>query len=229
MPTGSLCAERNAIGTALASDLSLKREHLKAVAVYGAGSVDLNDKKRKFTSHAQGQSSKKYGHDANIDDTTTSLSECDTRNTKGLIADSQSSVAELLANVDRKDTSLQIVDSMSPRSESALSSPNSPPGHGLRRKILSFKIDSTKNSKAVQNNDPDISTLKSFQSFSIFDQMDVESPDILSRSQLGFPVEDKPSVIGHMDSPRAHEKSLFNEDDGDNSTNYTDIIHVEGR
>eukprot|EP01084_Bolivina_argentea_P101320 181677_1 len=33
MPTGSLCAERNAIGTALASDPSLRREHFKMVAV----------------------------------------------------------------------------------------------------------------------------------------------------------------------------------------------------
>jgi len=33
MPTGSLCAERNVIGTALASDPSLKREDLKMVAV----------------------------------------------------------------------------------------------------------------------------------------------------------------------------------------------------
>ena len=33
MPTGSLCAERNVIGTALASDPSLRREDLKMVAV----------------------------------------------------------------------------------------------------------------------------------------------------------------------------------------------------
>jgi len=33
MPTGSLCAERNAIGTALSQDPSLKREHFKMVAV----------------------------------------------------------------------------------------------------------------------------------------------------------------------------------------------------
>ncbi len=33
MPTGSLCAERNAIGTALAADLTLKRRELKLVAV----------------------------------------------------------------------------------------------------------------------------------------------------------------------------------------------------
>ena len=40
MPTGSLCAERNAIGSALASDLSLKREQLVAIAVL---SVRLGD------------------------------------------------------------------------------------------------------------------------------------------------------------------------------------------
>jgi hypothetical protein len=33
MPTGSLCAERNAIGSALAADLGLKRRDLKLVAV----------------------------------------------------------------------------------------------------------------------------------------------------------------------------------------------------
>ena len=33
MPTGSLCAERNAIGTALASDLSLRREDMKMIGV----------------------------------------------------------------------------------------------------------------------------------------------------------------------------------------------------
>lgn len=36
LPTGSLCAERNAIGTAFASDMSLKREDIKLVAVYSA-------------------------------------------------------------------------------------------------------------------------------------------------------------------------------------------------
>lgn len=35
MPTGSLCAERNAIGSALAADLSLLRQELKMVAVLG--------------------------------------------------------------------------------------------------------------------------------------------------------------------------------------------------
>jgi hypothetical protein len=33
MPTGSLCAERNVIGTALASDLTLRREDIRYVAV----------------------------------------------------------------------------------------------------------------------------------------------------------------------------------------------------
>jgi len=35
MPTGSLCAERNAIGSALSDDLSLKRTELKIIAVLG--------------------------------------------------------------------------------------------------------------------------------------------------------------------------------------------------
>jgi len=36
MPTGSLCAERNVIGSALAADLTLRRQDLKYVAVYSA-------------------------------------------------------------------------------------------------------------------------------------------------------------------------------------------------
>lgn len=36
MPTGSLCAERNVIGTALAADLTLRRQDLKYIAVYSA-------------------------------------------------------------------------------------------------------------------------------------------------------------------------------------------------
>jgi A distinct subfamily of CDD/CDA-like deaminases len=35
MPTGSLCAERNVIGTALADDLTLRRMDLRMVAVLG--------------------------------------------------------------------------------------------------------------------------------------------------------------------------------------------------
>ena len=38
MPTGSLCAERNVIGTALSADITLRREDIKLVAVY-AGSM----------------------------------------------------------------------------------------------------------------------------------------------------------------------------------------------
>lgn len=33
MPTGSLCSERNVIGTALASDPALRRQDIRAVAV----------------------------------------------------------------------------------------------------------------------------------------------------------------------------------------------------
>jgi cytidine deaminase len=40
MPTGSLCAERNVIGTALAADITLKRQDLKMIAVLSAGSID---------------------------------------------------------------------------------------------------------------------------------------------------------------------------------------------
>jgi hypothetical protein len=39
MPTGSLCAERNVIGSALADDLTLMREDIKIIAVY---SVNMN-------------------------------------------------------------------------------------------------------------------------------------------------------------------------------------------
>ena len=40
MPTGSLCAERNVIGSALADDITLRRQDLKMIAVYSARSLD---------------------------------------------------------------------------------------------------------------------------------------------------------------------------------------------
>lgn len=53
MPTGSLCAERNVIGTALADDMTLKRQDLKLIAVYSANEVldkgnEINDKTSKL-------------------------------------------------------------------------------------------------------------------------------------------------------------------------------------
>lgn len=44
MPTGSLCAERNVIGSALAADLSLLRRDIKAVAVLGMSCLGRNSK-----------------------------------------------------------------------------------------------------------------------------------------------------------------------------------------
>ena len=47
MPTGSLCAERNVIGSALADDITLKRQDIKLIAVYSAklptATKDLED------------------------------------------------------------------------------------------------------------------------------------------------------------------------------------------
>ena len=40
MPTGSLCAERNVIGSALSDDLSLKRANLRMVAVLSVSMAD---------------------------------------------------------------------------------------------------------------------------------------------------------------------------------------------
>jgi len=45
MPTGSLCAERNVIGSALSQDLTLKREHLKMIAVLSVSFKSSSDKK----------------------------------------------------------------------------------------------------------------------------------------------------------------------------------------
>ena len=45
MPTGSLCAERNAIGSALANDLTIRREEFKYVAVFGMKNLDKKDVK----------------------------------------------------------------------------------------------------------------------------------------------------------------------------------------
>ena len=49
MPTGSLCAERNVIGSALADNISLKREDLKYIAVYSAKAIIENNKSRSGT------------------------------------------------------------------------------------------------------------------------------------------------------------------------------------
>lgn len=46
LPTGSLCAERNAIGTAFAANMALKREDIKLVAVYSAA-IEDKPKRRK--------------------------------------------------------------------------------------------------------------------------------------------------------------------------------------
>lgn len=50
MPTGSLCAERNVIGTALASDLTLLREDIKLIAVYSFNSALFTSSNIKFRS-----------------------------------------------------------------------------------------------------------------------------------------------------------------------------------
>lgn len=42
MPTGSLCAERNVIGNALADDVGLMRKHIKLIAVYSVNIQDPN-------------------------------------------------------------------------------------------------------------------------------------------------------------------------------------------
>eukprot|EP00485_Elphidium_margaritaceum_P009281 CAMPEP_0202696172 /NCGR_PEP_ID=MMETSP1385-20130828/9497_1 /ASSEMBLY_ACC=CAM_ASM_000861 /TAXON_ID=933848 /ORGANISM="Elphidium margaritaceum" /LENGTH=570 /DNA_ID=CAMNT_0049352285 /DNA_START=29 /DNA_END=1741 /DNA_ORIENTATION=- len=55
MPTGSLCAERNAIGTALAADPSLRREHIKAVAVLFMGEFATATVERKLHASATKQ------------------------------------------------------------------------------------------------------------------------------------------------------------------------------
>eukprot|EP00605_Chrysophyceae_sp_TOSAG23-4_P001026 GSChrysophyteH1.ASY1.ANO1.1127.1 assembled CDS len=43
MPTGSLCAERNVIGSALAADITLKRQDLKVIVVYSAHAETTQD------------------------------------------------------------------------------------------------------------------------------------------------------------------------------------------
>ena len=45
MPTGSLCAERNVIGSALADDMTLLRSDLKVLCVYSAGFPDHTNEK----------------------------------------------------------------------------------------------------------------------------------------------------------------------------------------
>jgi A distinct subfamily of CDD/CDA-like deaminases len=49
MPTGSLCAERNVIGTALADDLTLRRMDLRMVAVLGVTLQSTNSSSSSVT------------------------------------------------------------------------------------------------------------------------------------------------------------------------------------
>ena len=48
MPTGSLCAERNVIGSALADDITLRRQDLKMIAVYSCQAVVQKETKREY-------------------------------------------------------------------------------------------------------------------------------------------------------------------------------------
>ena len=50
MPTGSLCAERNVIGSALADNLGLRRKDLRAIAVYSVGTLSSGRVSRKPSS-----------------------------------------------------------------------------------------------------------------------------------------------------------------------------------
>ncbi len=52
MPTGSLCAERNVIGSALADDITLRRQDLKMIAVYSAPSLEPVSDKAKTDSRS---------------------------------------------------------------------------------------------------------------------------------------------------------------------------------
>lgn len=68
MPTGSLCAERNVIGTALATDPSLRREDLKMVAVLAVPFVaDSPGMSTKHSNMVVSQLSMKLAEDSNDD------------------------------------------------------------------------------------------------------------------------------------------------------------------
>lgn len=57
LPTGSLCAERNAIGSAFSADLTLKREDIKLVAVYSPENLEQYNS---ISTSQQGQSDVDY-------------------------------------------------------------------------------------------------------------------------------------------------------------------------
>jgi hypothetical protein len=57
MPTGSLCAERNVIGSALADDLTLRRQDLKVIAVYSVGSLEETKRSRDRLTEEDGMGS----------------------------------------------------------------------------------------------------------------------------------------------------------------------------
>jgi hypothetical protein len=59
MPTGSLCAERNVIGTALADNPSLKRQDLKLIAVLAVPQVEEISSMKRSDSHISTSSMKR--------------------------------------------------------------------------------------------------------------------------------------------------------------------------
>ena len=83
MPTGSLCAERNVIGSALADDLTLRRQDLKVIAVYSVGSLDsgssegkrIYGKDRLEPHNSEDILSSSGGNDMNLDEGTWSGSQ----------------------------------------------------------------------------------------------------------------------------------------------------------
>lgn len=68
MPTGSLCAERNVIGTALASNPGLKREDLRMVAVLAVPLPDMEEALSRQTNMSRNMSFASFSSVVNNDD-----------------------------------------------------------------------------------------------------------------------------------------------------------------
>ena len=61
MPTGSLCAERNVIGTALSADITLRRQDIKIVAVYSASMPSSANNMLRAHSHTSSSREEQIG------------------------------------------------------------------------------------------------------------------------------------------------------------------------
>jgi hypothetical protein len=160
LPTGSLCAERNAIGTAFASDMSLKREDIKLVAVYSAA---YEEKQKKVKDE-----SSPLPNDLNNPSITTSVS---------APATSDSLNSSITINSSNANQMVVIKERAVSEGEAALSSPST---RGTLRQVST----NTARTRAIlQINDPVTSS-------STTTSLSASSPNYSGTANITFNIND---------------------------------------